>query len=80
MSRPMLERPPARPDLRMQIIVRRFDLGEPVEHVFDFHDTPRVDQYRVTVDGEAWQRSVGISRALAAIRKALPRLPSERGA
>src|SRR3546814_15949395 len=78
MSRPMPERPPDRPDLRIEIIVRRHDCGELIEHTFAFHDRPRVDTYRVTCDGEPWRDGIGLSRALALIRKAMPRLPGSR--
>jgi hypothetical protein len=78
MSRPMPERMPDRPDLRIEIIVRRHDCGELIEHTFAFHDLPRVDTYRVTCDGNPWQDGIGMSRALALIRKAMPRLPGER--
>lgn len=78
LARPLPDYPPIRPALRMRITVERFDCGEPIRHTFEFHDTPRVDQYRVTVNGQPWQRRIGLSRALAGIRTALPRLPSER--
>src|SRR3546814_1292897 len=37
MSRPMPERPPDRPDLRIEIIVRRHDCGELIEHRSEEH-------------------------------------------
>lgn len=78
MARPMPERPPDRPALRMEIIVRRHDCGETIEHTFAFHDRRRVDLYRVTCDGQPWRDGIGLSRALALIRKAMPRLPGSR--
>src|SRR3546814_14485562 len=59
MSRPMPERPPDRPDLRIEIIVRRHDCGELIEHTFAFHDRQRVDTSRVTCDGEPSRDEIG---------------------
>lgn len=77
-DRPAPEYPPDRPDLRLEIIVRRHDCGELIEHHFRFHDTRRVDVYRITCNGAPWQARLGLSRAVALIRKAIPRLPSPR--
>ena len=76
-ERPAPDYPPDRPALRMRITVERFDAGPPSRHVFDLFDTPRVDVYAVTVDGQPWRRC-GLSRVLEGIRKACPRLLSAR--
>lgn len=73
MTRPAPERAPDLPDLRRRLIVEDFDFGRRV-HVLEFYRTRRVDCYRVVVDGREWQRSVGWSRALAGLRKSLPRV------
>lgn len=64
------------PDLRMRITVERFDHGEQ-RHVIALHRTRRVDVYRATVDGQPWI-TAGLSRILAGVRKALPRVASPR--
>lgn len=61
------------PDLRRRLIVEDFDFGRQV-HVLEFYRTHRVDCYRVVVDGREWQRCIGWSRALAGLRKSLPRV------
>lgn len=78
MEEPAPAYPPLRPDLRIRITVERFDCGTPIRHVFDCWDVSRIDQYRVTVDGNLWKGRAGLSTILAGIRKSLPRLPSPR--
>jgi len=65
------------PDLRLRITVERLDFGREV-HVIELHRTPRVDQYRVLVDGRLWRDRIGLARVLAGVRKGLPRVRSPR--
>lgn len=69
------EYPPELPDLRMRITVERIDVGG--VHVFEMHKTRRVDLYRVTVDGKPW-KTCGLSKVLEGLRKATPRVLSQR--
>ena len=69
--------PPALPNLRIRIIIERFDPGAAGVHIFDLWRTNRVDTYRVTVDGKPWGNA-GLSAVLAGLRKATPRMLSER--
>lgn len=64
------------PDLRMRIIITRYDYGEQT-HVFELHKSRRVDQFRVFVDGKPWAVA-GMTRVLEALRKATPRAISSR--
>jgi hypothetical protein len=76
MDRPAPDYPPDVPDLRMRITVERFDAtGE--RHVFELHRSRRIDVYRVMVDGQPW-RCTGLSGVLEGLRKAMPRVISER--
>lgn len=77
MARPAPDYPPELPDLRMRIVVERFDSGEPTRHVFELRRSRRIDQYRVDVDGNPWA-VCGLSRVLAGLRKATPRMLSAR--
>ncbi len=61
------------PDLRREIIVIDHDFGRR-EHRLALYRTRRVDCYRVEVDGKPWSDSMGWSRILAGLRKALPRV------
>ncbi len=72
-----IERPADLPELRMRITIERLDFGREV-HVIELHRTPRVDQYRATVDGRLWRSRIGLARALSGIRKSLPRTLSPR--
>lgn len=64
------------PKLRMRITAERFDFGEE-RHVMELHRTRRVDVFAVVIDGVR-QPNSGLSVALAALRKALPRVMSPR--
>jgi len=77
MARPAPDYPPALPELRMRITVERFDPGCESRHVFEMRRSRRVDQFAVWVDGAPW-RVVGLSGVLEGLRKATPRLLSER--
>jgi hypothetical protein len=76
MAQPAPDYPPALPDLRMRIIVERFDAGT-VRHVLELRRSRRIDQYAVTVDGKPW-RVIGLSGVLDGLRKAMPRMLSSR--
>lgn len=76
MARPAPDYPQVLPDLRMRIVVERFDFGEQ-RNVFELRRTRRVDCYAVTVNGMPWKVS-GLSGVLEGIRKACPRVLSER--
>lgn len=50
------------------------DLLTNESHTFTlFISAKRIDQYRVTVDGQPWKEKIGFSRILAALRKSQPR-------
>ena len=76
-ARPAPDYPATLPELRMRIVVERFDSGECERHEFTLLRSRRVDQYRVFVDGEAW-RVAGLSAVLEGLRKAHPRMLSAR--
>jgi len=76
MARPAPAYPADLPDLRMRITVERYD-GAEVRHVFELHRTRRCDVYRVTIDGKPW-RQAGLSGVLEGLRKACPRVLSDR--
>lgn len=65
------------PDLRLRITVERFDPGAQGAHVFELRKTSRCDQFAVVVDGRPW-KIAGLARVLEGIRKATPRMLSER--
>ena len=64
------------PEVRMRITVERMDFGHEA-HVFELRRTNRVDVYEITVDGQPWKRG-GLTAALEGLRKACPRVASER--
>lgn len=78
LNREIDERAPELPELRLRITIERFDAGPPATHVFTLLRSRRIDQYRVLVDGQPW-RVAGLSVVLEGMRKATPRLLSERG-
>lgn len=77
MEGPSPDYPRELPDLRMRITVERFDVAEPERHIFELCRSRRVDQYNVTIDGRPWA-TCGLSLVLAGLRKATPRMLSER--
>ena len=77
LERPAPDYPQTLPELRMRIVVERFDSGEPERHEFTLLRSRRVDQYRVLVDGKPW-RVAGLSAVLEGLRKATPRRLSDR--
>jgi hypothetical protein len=64
------------PDLRIRIVIERFDFGAE-RHEFELRRSRRVDSYRVYVDGQPW-RVCGLSRVLEGLRKATPRVLGPR--
>lgn len=66
------------PHLRRRITIEDFDGADPRTHVVELYRTPRIDSYRAVIDGQEWKASVGWSRVLDGLRRALPRLASPR--
>lgn len=73
MARPAAGYPPELPELRRRIVITDYDFGERV-HTLDLYRTPRVDCYRVHVDGHPWKSRMGWSKILEGLRKSLPRV------
>lgn len=73
MRQPAPDYPADLPNLRRELVVIDYDFGR-VEHRLQFFRTDRVDCYRVEVDGKPWKSRIGWSRALAGLRKSLPRV------
>jgi hypothetical protein len=76
MDRPAPDYPAALPELRMRIMIERFDFGHET-HTLEFRRTNRVDVYAVSIDGQPWKRA-GLTAALEGLRKACPRVMSAR--
>lgn len=76
MERPAPDYPATLPDVRMRIVVERFDFGHE-RHEFELRRTSRVDVYAVLIDGKPWKRA-GLSTVLEGLRKACPRVASAR--
>ncbi len=72
-----LDRPMDVPELRRILLVIDFDFGI-TSHVFKLYKTNRIDSYRVEVDDQPWKSSIGWARVLERVRKALPRVLSNR--
>jgi len=64
------------PALRREILIIDHDFGRR-EHRLTLYRTRRVDCYRVEVDGQPWADSMGWSRILTGLRKALPRVSAQ---
>ena len=77
MASPAPDYPPPLPELRLRITVERFDPGAQGSHIFELRKARRCDQFRVSVDGQPW-KIAGLARVLEGIRKATPRMLSER--
>ena len=73
MNGPAPDYPAPRPELRRRIVVENFDFGHET-HVLEFFRSDRVDCFRVVVDGKEWKRRIGFSKALAGLRKSMPRV------
>ena len=61
------------PDLRRRLVIENFDYKHEI-HVLEFFKTDRIDCFRVVVDGQEWKRRIGFSKALAGLRKSMPRV------
>jgi hypothetical protein len=78
------QRPPAwrPPQLRRRITIEDFDGADTCTHIVELFRTSRIDSYRATFDGRAWQprgrQRVGWSFVLDGLRRAMPRLASPR--
>lgn len=66
------------PDLRRRLIIEDYDTGTVQRVVIDMHATPRIDSYRVTIDGKPQPGRLGWSRILDRVRLAMPRKCSPR--
>jgi hypothetical protein len=66
------------PDLRRRLIVEDYDSGSVHRTVIDMHATPRIDCYRVAIDGKPQPGRLGWSRILGMLRVAMPRKCSPR--
>lgn len=64
--------------LRVEIVYRCYDTDPPTENVARLYDSGRIDSYFVEFDGARFPRRLGITRALDQVRKAKPRMLSER--
>ena len=73
MARPAPDYPAELPELRRRLVIEDYDFGHRI-HVMEFYRSDRVDCYRVVVDGREWKPRIGWSKALAGLRKALPRV------
>ena len=70
--------PPDIPDHRRRLIVEDYDTGSPTQTVFDLYRTPRIDSYRVAINGVMRTETMGWSAVLVEVRKAKPRKCSTR--
>lgn len=77
MDDPAPDYPIELPEVRMRIVIERFDMATPERHEFELHRTNRVDVYAVLVDGKPWKRA-GLTAVLEGLRKACPRVMSTR--
>jgi len=66
------------PHLRRRITIEDFDGSQSRTHTIELFRTRRIDSYRAVVDGSEWKASIGWSRVLDGMRRALPRLLSPR--
>ena len=65
------------PEVRKRIVVENFDFGYE-KQIMELRKTKRVDCYNVFIEGKLWKKDIGFSRILEFLRKANPRLTSER--
>ena len=61
------------PKLRRIVVVIDFDSGQPIVRMMQLLRSHRIDTYRVRSPRGESKKPVGWSRALGAVRKALPR-------
>lgn len=66
------------PKLRRRITIEDFDGAEQRTHVVELFRTARIDSYRAVIDGAEWKARIGWSRVLDGLRRAMPRLASQR--
>lgn len=76
-DQPAPDYPAELPQVRMRIIVERYDFDAPERHEFELRRTNRVDVYAVLVDGQPW-KTAGLTAVLEGLRKACPRVMSQR--
>ena len=74
------QRPPAwkAPLLRRRVTIEDFDGESPRTHTIEMFRTRRIDSYRAVINGTEWKTAVGWSRVLDGLRRAMPRLLSQR--
>ena len=70
--------PPEIPEHRRRLIVEDYDTGATTRTVFDLYRTPRIDSYRVAINGAMRTQPMGWSAVLVELRKAMPRKCSLR--
>lgn len=73
LAAPAPDYPAQLPELRRRMVIENFDFGHEI-HVLEFFRTDRIDCFRVVVDGVEWKRRIGFSKALAGLRKSMPRV------
>ena len=64
-------------EVRKRIVIENFDFGYE-KQVMELYKTKRIDCYDVFIEGKLWKKNIGFSRILEFLRKANPRLKSER--
>ncbi len=77
LASPSPDYPVILPEVRKRIVVENFDFGYE-KQVMELYKTNRVDCYNVFIEGKLWKENTGFSRILEFLRKANPRLTSER--
>jgi hypothetical protein len=65
------------PKLSRVIEITDFDSSEPIVHKLELYKTNRIDCFDAYVNGVIWNKRIGWSQILAAIRKAIPRRVKE---
>lgn len=65
------------PEIRKRITIENFDF-EYEKQVMELHKTNRIDCYDVFINNKLWKKNIGLSRILEWLRKANPRLMSDR--
>lgn len=65
------------PDLRRIIVVIDFDSGRPMVRMMQLWRGDRIDRYRVRSSKGVAKRPIGWSKALAAVRKKMPRVSAQ---
>lgn len=65
------------PEIRKIITIETFDFGYE-KQIMELHKTNRVDCYNVFIEGIMWKKNIGLSKIFEWLRKANPRVLSER--